>query len=137
MIRRKTIQCDLVLQTVNNLRCHATADEIYETIVKEHPRISKATVYRNLQRLCEMGEIRKREFPGGADRYDHICSDHYHARCVKCGRVFDVDMEYMKDIEQSIRDDHGFIFTGHDIIFKGICKDCSNKQQIYDADAHS
>ncbi len=126
MKRRHTIQCTLVLEVVNKLQCHATADEIYSALVKEHPNISKATVYRNLQRLCETGYIRKREIPGGADRFDHICSNHYHARCGKCGRVFDVDMEYIADIEKSIHDTHGFVFTGHDIVFKGICSECKN-----------
>ena len=127
MKKRHTIQCTLVLEALNKLQYHVTADEIYNEIVKEHPNISKGTVYRNLQRLCEMGEIRKREIPGGADRFDLICSNHYHVRCVKCGRVFDVDMEYITDIEKSIKDTHGFVFTGHDIEFKGICPECKNQ----------
>lgn len=126
MIKRNTIQCALVLETVNKLHRHATADEIYNDIVKEHPNISKGTVYRNLQKLCEQGDIRKREIPGGADRFDYICSDHYHVRCEKCGHVFDVDMEYIADIEKSIKNTHGFIFTGHDIVFKGICPECKS-----------
>lgn len=126
MVRRHTIQCALVLEAVNKLQCHATADEIYNALVKEHPNISKGTVYRNLQRLCEMGDIQKREIPGEADRYDHLCGNHYHARCMKCGRVFDVEMEYMADLEKSIRDPHGFVFTGHDLVFKGICPACKN-----------
>ena len=127
MIRRNTIQCALVLEAVNRLQCHATADEIYLEIKKEHPHISRGTVYRNLQRLCETGEIRKREIPGEADRFDHLCHDHYHVRCVKCGRVFDVDMEYMTGLEKTIKDTHGFVFTGHDIVFQGICADCQNE----------
>ena len=124
MIRRHTIQCALVLETVNKLSSHATADEVYNALVKEHPHISRGTVYRNLQRLSDLGEIRKREIPGSADRFDHICSNHYHAKCVKCGRVFDVDMEYKADLEKSIKDTHGFLFTGHDIVFRGICSEC-------------
>lgn len=126
MIKRKTIQSSLVFDTVNKLQCHATADEIYSEIVKDYPTISRGTVYRNLQRLCEMGEIRKVEVPGGADRFDHLCHDHYHARCEKCGRVYDVDMEYITDLKKSIKDAHGFTFTGHDIVFKGICSECKN-----------
>lgn len=126
MIRRNTIQCALVLEAVNKLSCHATADEVYNSLVKQHPHISRGTVYRNLQRLSDLGEIRKREFPGSADRFDHICSNHYHAKCVKCGRVFDVDMEYKTDLEKSIKDTHGFSFTGHDIVFKGICSECES-----------
>ena len=124
MIKRNTIQRSLVFEAVNKLRCHATADEIYEEILKEHPNISKATVYRNLKLLSEMGEIRKMEIPGGAERFDHHCQDHCHVRCEKCGRVFDVDMEYITGLEKRIKDDHGFAFTGYDILFRGICPDC-------------
>ena len=101
MIKRNTIQCALVLETVNKLRCHATADEVYDAIVQEHPNISRATVYRNLNRLSQLGRIHKMEIPGGADRFDHECYKHYHIRCEKCGRVFDVDMEYIAMISSS------------------------------------
>ncbi len=125
MNKRNTVQRALVLEAVKELQCHATADEVYNAIVKKHPSISSGTVYRNLNLLSEIGEIRKREVPGGADRYDHLSHDHYHVRCQKCGRVFDVDMEFMADLEKSITDAHGFTFTGHDIVFKGICPDCN------------
>lgn len=129
MIKRNTIQCTLVFETVNKLKCHATADEVYEALVQEHPNISRGTVYRNLQRLCDTGKIRKIEVPCGADRFDHLCSEHYHVNCIKCGRVFDVDMPYMTHLEQTIPDAHGFVFTEHDIIFKGICPECQNNPQ--------
>ncbi len=124
MNKRHTIQCDLVLETVRKLQCHSTADEIYQEIAKSHPTIGRGTVYRNLQRLCESGEIRKRESLNGADRFDHLCHNHYHVQCMKCGHVFDVDMPYMSDLEQSIQNTRGFVFTGHDVIFKGICPEC-------------
>lgn len=124
MIQRNTIQCALVLEAVHQLQSHATADEIYAVVVKDHPNISKGTVYRNLNRLAQAGKIRKMEIPGGADRFDHQCHDHCHVKCEKCGRVFDVDMEYITGLEQRIKDAHGFEFTGYDILFKGVCPAC-------------
>ena len=124
MMKRNTIQRALVLEAVNRLKCHATADEIYEDIAKEHPHISRATVYRNLNLLSGAGDIRKIETPGGADRFDHQTHDHCHVRCEKCGRIFDVDTEYITGLEKGIRDSHGFAFTGYDILFRGICPDC-------------
>ena len=124
MIQRNTIQCSLVLETVNALHCHATADEVYEAIVKEHPTVSRATVYRNLNRLSETGMIQKIEVPGGPDRFDHQRHGHYHVKCVKCGKVFDVDMDYIAGLEEKIKDTRGFRFTGHNIIFTGVCPAC-------------
>ena len=125
MNKRKTIQRSLVLETVQELRCHATADEIFNMIVKKHPNISRGTVYRNLNLLSDIGEIRKMGITSGADRFDHQCHEHYHARCVKCGRVFDVEMDFIADIEKNIKNNHGFKFIGHDLIFKGICHECN------------
>ena len=124
MKSRNTIQRSLVLETVNKLRCHATADQIYAEIKQEYPTISRATVYRNLALLSEMREIRRLEIPGGADCFDHLCHDHCHVRCGKCGRIFDVDMEFVTGLEKGIHDTHGFSFTGYDILFHGICPDC-------------
>lgn len=124
MTRRNTIQRAIVLEAVNKLHCHATADEVYSEIIKTHPTISRATVYRNLNLLSEMGEIRRLEIPGSADRFDHITGNHCHAKCKVCGRVFDVDMEFVSGLENGIRDAHGFDFTGYDIIFHGVCPEC-------------
>lgn len=134
MMTRNTIQRALVYETVNSLKCHATADEIYGEIVKTHPHISRATVYRNLKLLAEAGEIRRMEIPGGADRFDHLCHDHCHIRCIRCGRVFDVDMDYVAGLEKNIRDTRGFEFSGYDIIFRGICPGCRRQSDKPDGD---
>ncbi|MGN1373676.1 MAG: Fur family transcriptional regulator [Candidatus Coproplasma sp.] len=124
MIRRNTIQRELVLEAVNELACHATADEIYNHIAKSHPHIGRATVFRNLKLLAEEGAIRRITVVGGADRFDHICSNHVHVQCEKCGRLFDVDMDFVDGLEKKIKSDNGFTFTGYEVLFKGICPDC-------------
>ncbi len=124
MERRNTIQKDLVLKTVQELKRHLTADEVYEFIKKEHPTIGRGTVYRNLKILVEEGAIRKVEVPDGSDRFDFTLKDHYHVKCVKCRDIFDVDMEQLPDLKAKIRDTHGMEFLGYDIFFKGICPAC-------------
>lgn len=123
-VKRNTFQKSLVLKTVHDMKCHASADEVYDAINKNYPNISRATVYRNLNELAKSREIKKIEVPEGADRFDYQCFDHYHIRCLKCGKIFDVDMEYIKDLEKTIQNSHGFEFKGHDIMFKGICPIC-------------
>lgn len=123
-LKRNTIQRTLVLDAVNRLKSHATADEIYEAVVQTHPRISKATVYRNLNQLADDAEIQKLEMPDGPDRFDHILQRHYHAKCSRCGRVFDVEMDYMEDIIRLVKDAHGFAIDGHNLVFTGVCPSC-------------
>lgn len=125
-MKRHTIQRAPVLAAVNKPRCHATADEVYQTVAEEYPNIGRATVHRNLNALAKEGVVRKPEIPGGADCFDHICTNHCHVRCEKCGRIFDVDMDFVSDLEKNIRDAHGFAMNGYDILFRGICPACQN-----------
>ncbi len=126
MERRNTIQRDIVLKAVRGLGNHASADEIYLCVSKDYPSIGKGTVYRNLNILAEEGVIQKVEIPEGPDRFDYNVEKHYHITCIKCGKVFDVDMEVLTDLEEKIRNKNGMIFFDHDIMFKGLCPDCQD-----------
>lgn len=128
MERRNTIQKDLVLKTVQGLKRHLTAEEVYEFIKKDHPTIGKGTVYRNLGILAEEGAIRKVEVPDGPDRFDFTLKNHYHVECIRCGEVFDVDMDEVTDLNERIHDTHGMQFLNYDIFFKGICPACRAKE---------
>ena len=70
MQTRNTIQRQIVLQAVNQMHNHPTADAIYAFIAAQHPTISKATVYRNLNKLAAQGEILRVPVPTGADHFD-------------------------------------------------------------------
>ena len=71
MNRRNTIQRQLVADAVRALD-HPDAETVYEKIVREHPHISKATVYRNLNLLAEQHEIGKVSTAEGADRFEKV-----------------------------------------------------------------
>lgn len=126
-MQRNTIQLDIISSVVRRMNHHATADEIYQEVAKEYPSIGKSTVYRNLQKICDQGNLVRREFPGSPEVFDTICTNHYHIRCTNCQKIFDVDMDYIPDLADSIKDSHGFHITGHDIIFSGICPECEKK----------
>ena len=129
MERRNTIQKALILRAVCELKRHLTADEVYEFVKKDHPSIGKGTVYRNLAILTEEGAIRKVEVPDGSERFDFTLKNHYHVRCVKCGEVFDVDMDEIPDLQKKIHDTHGMEFLTYDIFFKGICPECRAQEK--------
>ena len=59
MMKRNTIQRSLVLEAVNRLRSHATAEEVFAASAQEHPTISRANVYRNVNSVAESGDFSK------------------------------------------------------------------------------
>lgn len=127
--RRNTIQKDLIRHAVYEMKRHVTANEVYEFIKERYPTIGKGTVYRNLDILAEEGAIRKVEVPDGPNRFDFTLKNHYHVRCVKCGEVFDVDMDEIPDLQKKIHDTHGMEFLTYDIFFKGICPECRAQEK--------
>lgn len=127
MERRNTIQREITLEAVRGLGNHATADEIYSFVNRTHPRIGKGTIYRNLNILAQEGKIRRIEIPGGPDCFDHNCEEHHHMRCIRCGRVFDVDLKPLPGLDELIRDPQGMEFHEYHILFKGVCPDCGKQ----------
>lgn len=122
--RRNTIQQDIVYQTLLKLHNHPTADAVYKEVGREHPAISRATVFRVLGRMAEEGRILRVANDSGADSFDHNTDKHCHVRCRECGRIDDVWMKRMPEPEQEIGDSCGYAITGHYLLFEGICKEC-------------
>ncbi|NLW79726.1 MAG: transcriptional repressor [Ruminococcaceae bacterium] len=125
---RNTLQRTLVLQTVQQMHHHPTAEDIYRALAEAHPHISRATVYRNLNLLAERGDIQRVMQPGGADRFDFDLRPHYHFRCRACGQVFDVALPYLDSLLETVENPRGFVFEQYDIHFAGLCPHCAAQQ---------
>lgn len=127
MKKRNTIQGQLVLNAVKHLSNHPTADDVYSYVEKLYPNISKATVYRNLNSLAEDGMLTKISVPDGADRFDHTLEKHYHIKCMECKEFMDLDLDYMRELDDKVSQLSGCKILSHDIAFKGICPKCIDK----------
>ena len=122
---RNTIQRQIILEALQKLHSHPTAEEVCIEIHKIHPTISKATVYRNLRLLAKRGAIRQVSLPDEADRFDDRTGQHYHFRCKICGTISDVDVEYLGGINETVQLKYGFQVDEHDVVFRGICAKCA------------
>ena len=126
-MKRETVQRQIIADALKNFDIHPTVDEVYMEIQKNHPSIGKATVYRNLRKLAEDGKIRQVTLSEDVERYDKRADQHYHFKCNNCGRLFDVDMDYIAHIDEQVRQEYGFQIQMHDVIFKGFCLHCTDK----------
>jgi len=117
-----TSQRKIISDYLKNTATHPSAEEIYRRVRRILPRISKGTVYRNLNTLKEEGEIQ--EISASESRYDGDISSHAHYICQKCGKIFDIfedcrNCEILKHRKTKV----GKI-SQYQINFYGHCKHC-------------
>jgi len=125
--QRKTKQRQLILDAVQARCDHPCADEIYLDVRAIDSKISRSTVYRNLNVLVKQGKVHHVKLPH-KDRYESCNRPHYHLVCSVCGMVADVPLPYNEDLDSKIATESGFIVNRHRIIFDGICTDCQSEK---------
>jgi len=125
-----TPQRIMILKYLDSHRTHPTADEIYISLKKSIPSLSKTTVYNSLDTLKEHGVIQTLSICGSEHRYDFKHDMHHHFLCTKCGRIYDIDFKCpnIKKIKLELEESGHCIEEVHGY-FKGICKDCIAKEK--------
>lgn len=124
---RMTHQREIILEELKRLKTHPTADELYEIVKKRLPRISLATVYRNLDVLAELGIIQRIEVSGRQKRFDGNPEAHHHIRCLVCGRVADAELSQEPEVNFESVKASGFKIIGFNLEFQGVCPECVSK----------
>ena len=125
---RNTHQRKLVREIVRGSTNHPTAYDIYAIAREQDPTISKGTVYRNLNLLSELGEIRKLQMPVGPDHYDFKMESHYHFICRKCSKVVDANIPYNEDLNGATASLPGYKTEWHRLVLVGLCPECKKEQ---------
>jgi Fe2+ or Zn2+ uptake regulation protein len=128
---RMTHQREIIIDELKRCRTHPTADDLYERVRRKLPRISLATVYRNLEILSEAGIIRKIEISGRQKRFDWELSAHDHIYCVQCHRVDNVDLD-TQEVQLTPQDSKGYKVAGCRIEFFGLCPSCRKSLKVQD-----
>jgi Fur family transcriptional regulator, ferric uptake regulator len=127
---RMTNQREMILRELRKSKQHLTADELYEKVKKIMPRISLATVYRNLEILSDAGIIAKLEVSGRQKRFDHEVHEHDHIYCVECHRVDNLDLDRESIRAVGWNSDKGYSVQGYRLEVAGICPECQRKRLL-------
>lgn len=121
-----TNQRRVILEELRKLKCHPTADELYQIVRERLPRISLGTVYRNLELMSQTGDILKLATSGNQRRFDGTTEEHLHLRCELCGAVEDLDSEEVRTVYNALKrviKRHDRI-SGYNLEFHGTCAKC-------------
>ena len=118
----------LILDVVRTTDAHPSAAAVYRQVRKRLPRVSLATVYRNLRRLAAEGFLRERAGMDGL-RFDGNIERHDHFTCLSCRRVFDVPPSQGFGPGQRVAIRTGFEVLDHRIEFYGVCAACRRRRR--------
>lgn len=78
-----------VLEAVDVLHDHPTAEEVGRFIRKKYPNIATGTIYKTLDTLAEKDIINRVKTDNGLLRYDAIHDMHHHLYCLQTDRIED------------------------------------------------
>lgn len=121
-----TKNAKIILDIINSGNDHLIAEDIYLKMKNEGYKVSPATVYNNLNKLCCENLIRRISMTGSPDRYDRIIR-HDHLVCPICGEMSDITLEDLTDkLKTLIGDD----FISYDLKINYICDKCKSKGNL-------
>ena len=124
---RSTRQLEQVFKALQGDHSHPFAHEIYRRVHRKLPRISLATVYRNLHSLVDEGKIRTLLLDEQAARYDPETGEHDHFVCERCGRVIDLFLRRARRIDLTALAKDGYVVTTHNLTVYGTCRVCTRR----------
>lgn len=118
----------VIMELLYNDTSHPNIQEIYRRAKARMPKISKSTVYKIVNELESIGELRKLDFViGSFSRYDTNIKPHDHLFCIECKRIIDLQEDSNTDKINSEKLT-GFKIKKGQVTFTGICPDCLKKQ---------
>lgn len=122
-------QRELIRKTVVENNVHPTADDVYAMLKPSNPSLSLGTVYRNLTVLADNGVINRLRMPNGSDRFDGQMYEHYHVICRDCGKIFDIKLALLKELDEKVEKETGVAAISHQLIINGVCSECQTKHK--------
>jgi|TARA_Y100000022_G_C13246967_1_gene375256 Fur family peroxide stress response transcriptional regulator len=123
---RPTKQRACVYWVILGKRDHPTADDIYDRVRKHLPGTSFATVYNCLETLVGCGLVRQVNLDRSPTRYCPNLTPHAHFKCIKSGKIYDVQIDEDTLSRMHSLVPEGFEAENIDLCFSGIRKTVSN-----------
>jgi Fur family transcriptional regulator, ferric uptake regulator len=115
-----------VVDLLSEEDCALTALEIDKRL----RGVGRATVYRALEQLEDLGLIQRVDVRGdaaGFERVDPGGHHHHHIVCEQCGRVVAFEDDRLEQAILALAERPDFNVSSHDVTLRGECASCGRK----------
>lgn len=110
---------------------HFTASELEAVARSRRLGISRATLFRALDLLTELGVVERLDLPSGEHAYVPCApAHHHHVICSRCGRAADVEDSGVAEAVAEIARRSGYRIESHRLELFGLCRHCQAKTTL-------
>ena len=121
---RLTLQRQMILDAVRRAADHVTPEDVYRRVHRRNPAVSRATIYRTLDFLCEMRLIHALYW-GGQMYYEIAGGEpHHHLVCRACGGMIECEHDLMQILFNAVEKKHHFTIDMDHVALFGLCRQC-------------
>jgi Fur family transcriptional regulator, ferric uptake regulator len=109
--------------------CAVTALELDDELRRRRPPVGRASVYRALDQLEELGLIQRIEVTRGTAAYERVEPSghhHHHAICRTCGRMVTFEDSGLEQVIRRVSKKMPFEISEHDVVLRGCCERCAS-----------
>lgn len=102
-----------------------TAADLVADARARRRRIGRATIFRALELLAELGVVERVDLPGGEHAYVPCePAHHHHVICLRCGRVTEVGDCGAAEVAREVARASGYRVEAHRLELYGVCPGC-------------
>jgi Fur family ferric uptake transcriptional regulator len=117
----RRVLADLVI----DLDGHFTASELAMAADQRGLAVGRATIFRALELMIELGVVERLDMPSGEHTYVACApAHHHHVVCSRCGRTAEVADEGFAEAVRRIELQSGFRIDAHRLELFGLCRHC-------------
>jgi Fur family ferric uptake transcriptional regulator len=118
-----------VVEALAHHDCAVTALELEEELRRRKIRVGRASVYRALDLLEELGLVQRFEAARGIASYERVDPSghhHHHLICSRCGRMEPFEDRGLERAIGAVSEQVPFEIAEHDVVLRGLCERCAS-----------
>jgi Fur family transcriptional regulator, ferric uptake regulator len=118
-----------ILELLDEQSCALSAVEIEQALTSRRREVSRASVYRVMDELEEIGLVQRVEIGQGMVRYEpvrHGPGHHHHLVCDNCGRLQPFTDDELERTIRRVAERLTVRVSEHEIVLHGACQTCAD-----------
>lgn len=128
--QRNSKNRDCIISILTEANTPVSVEDIFYKAKLKNEKISLSTVYRIIDKLCNLQIVRKAVTDEAKTLYELTKNGHKHyIICTKCKKMVALDSCPIAEMEKMISKDTGFHITSHKYEIYGECENCYNKSK--------